>query len=88
MQNRVQLPAEFNEILAICDVKANSSTGGYSVIIPKEEITSTDATFYSGSYLTDGYQIMFSVNTGDIRMSRCMQGGNNVSGAKARYYYR
>lgn len=88
LQARVNLPVEFNEILAICDVKANSSTGGYSVIIPRGEITSTDAAFYTGSYLSSGYQVMFSVNTESIRMSRCMQDNNNVSGAKARYYYR
>lgn len=88
LQARVNLPVEFNEILAICDVKANSSTGGYSVIIPRGEIADADAAFYAGSYFSVGYQVMFSVNTGNIKMSRCMQGDNNVSGAKARYYYR
>lgn len=84
----MSLPSEFNEILAICDVKTNSSTGGYSIVIPKDEIYRTDSPFYSGSYLSVGYQVMFMANTQTIRMSRCREDGANVNGATARYYYR
>lgn len=91
--NKLELPAIFTELLVIAILNSSDSYSKYSIIIPRELLSSQNEThrFKAGSYATNQYnsEVLINVNTKYVWLaSLYINGSISTTTCGLRVYYR